>query len=293
MIIILINLFFIIYLARSLIKKSSLKLTKTSSKDNSFSSNSEKPLTTGSGRLSQSQPGSRSVSPLSWLNSCSSQVDGRISRVRRNSGIPVSAGRDSRSPRSMNNNFKPIDPKSIVNVSPNHGRSNCGLRTIEKLSQNQDLENVTKANNNPNFSRHRYSLEDQSDESDNSSICSDRSLSAHNINTASFKKTLRNLFEKISDNDNSVIRALSLRLLCELLVRHTSFFLEYNELTILRILEASKDSEKEVQRASEMAAATAAAVLPADQCLRILKPIITLRESQMNQAAIKMLSKVN
>ena len=101
------------------------------------------------------------------------------------------------------------------------------------------------------------------------------------------------MFEKISDNENGVIRALSLRLLCELLIRQTSFFLDYIELTILRILEASKDSEKEVQRASEMAAATAAAVLPADQCLRILKTIITLRESPINQAAIKMLSKVN
>ena len=264
---------------------------KTSPKENSLSINSEKSLATPSGGLSQSQPGSRSVSPLSWLNSSPSQPDGRSSRNRTNSGIPISACHESRSFRTMNNDFKSIEHKSVVNINQNQAK--CGSKKTEKLNQNKELENKILTSNNSCLSKNRYSVDEHSDDSDNSSISSDRSLSGLNINSASFKETLRNLFEKISDNENGVIRALSLRLLCELLIRQTSFFLDYIELTILRILEASKDSEKEVQRASEMAAATAAAVLPADQCLRILKTIITLRESPINQAAIKMLSKVN
>ena len=51
-------------------------------------------------------------------------------------------------------------------------------------------------------------------------------------------------------------------------------------------------SVKEVVRAAEGAAGTAAAVLPPEQCLKILKSVIKTGESPMNIAAIKMLTKV-
>jgi CLIP-associating protein 1/2 len=76
-------------------------------------------------------------------------------------------------------------------------------------------------------------------------------------------------------------------------MKRTKYFQNYIELTILRILEASKDSEKEVIRAAEGAAGTAAAVLPPEQCLKILKSVIKTGESPMNIAAIKMLTKVS
>ncbi|XP_025016530.1 CLIP-associating protein 2 isoform X2 [Tetranychus urticae] len=107
-----------------------------------------------------------------------------------------------------------------------------------------------------------------------------------------FKDILKVLLDKISGDPNSIIRALSLKVMCELLVQQTHYFLDYIELTILRILEASKDTEKEVQSASSSAASTAAAVLPSEQCLKVLKSVITTGEFPMNQAAIKMLLKM-
>ena len=80
--------------------------------------------------------------------------------------------------------------------------------------------------------------------------------------------------------------------MCDLLNKQTKHFQNYVELTILRILEASKDNEKEVIRASEVAAGTAASVLPPDQTLKVLKSLINTGENPMNIAAIKMLTKV-
>ena len=108
-----------------------------------------------------------------------------------------------------------------------------------------------------------------------------------------FKEVYKLLLDKITEQSNSAIRATSLRVMCELLMKRTKYFPEYIELTILRILESSKDSEKEVVRAAEGAAGTAAAVLPPEQCLKILKSVIKTGESPMNIAAIKMLTKVS
>ena len=108
-----------------------------------------------------------------------------------------------------------------------------------------------------------------------------------------FKEVYKILLDKITEQSNSAVRAMSLRVMCELLMKRTKYFPEYIELTILRILESSKDSEKEVVRAAEGAAGTAAAVLPPEQCLKILKSVIKTGESPMNIAAIKMLTKVN
>ncbi|XP_054162768.1 CLIP-associating protein 1-like [Oppia nitens] len=107
-----------------------------------------------------------------------------------------------------------------------------------------------------------------------------------------FKEVYRILLDKMTELTNSAIRAMALRVMCELLMKRTKYFPEFIELTILRILESSKDSEKEVVRAAEGAAGTAAAVLPPDQCLKILNSVIKTSESPINIAAIKMLNKL-
>jgi CLIP-associating protein 1/2 len=107
-----------------------------------------------------------------------------------------------------------------------------------------------------------------------------------------FKDVYRILLDKMTEQSNSAVRAMSLRVMCELLMKRTKYFPEFIELTILRILESSKDPEKEVVRAAEGAAGTASAVLPPDQCLQILKSVIKTGENPVNIAAIKMLTKV-
>ena len=87
-------------------------------------------------------------------------------------------------------------------------------------------------------------------------------------------------------------REESLKIMAELLTRYSKFFQSYVELTIHRILDASRDCEKEVINASEATASVAAAVLPPEQTLNVLKSIITSNDGQISIAAIKMLTKV-
>lgn len=88
------------------------------------------------------------------------------------------------------------------------------------------------------------------------------------------------------------IRALALRVLREILKNQPSRFKDYTELTILRILEAHKDAEREVVRSAEECADTLANYLPPETCVRILNPIISTALYPVNLAAIKMQNKV-
>merc|ERR1712038_1263508 len=61
---------------------------------------------------------------------------------------------------------------------------------------------------------------------------------------------------------------------------------------ILKVLQAHKDPEKDVVRAAEACAATMASLLPSEMVVRVLNPIIKTGDFPVNQAAIKMLTKV-
>jgi len=66
----------------------------------------------------------------------------------------------------------------------------------------------------------------------------------------------------------------------------------FTELVILKVLQAHKDQEKDVVRAAEACAATMAGVLPAEMVVRVLNPIVKTGDFPVNQAAIKMLTKL-
>ncbi|KAL3837045.1 hypothetical protein ACJMK2_022432 [Sinanodonta woodiana] len=106
-----------------------------------------------------------------------------------------------------------------------------------------------------------------------------------------FKSILLILLETLGDDDGQ-IRALSLRVLREILRHQARRFQDYAELTSLRILEAHKDPVKEVVRSAEECAATLASNIPPEQTIRILIPIIQTASMPVNMAAIKMQNKV-
>ncbi|XP_061111089.1 CLIP-associating protein 2 [Conger conger] len=106
-----------------------------------------------------------------------------------------------------------------------------------------------------------------------------------------FKTILLLLLETLGDREH-VIKALALRVLKEILNCQPSRFKNYAELTIMKVLEAHKDSHKEVVRAAEETAAMLAASIGPDQCIKVLCPIIQTAEYPMNLAAIKMQTKV-
>nr|Q4U0G1.2 RecName: Full=CLIP-associating protein 1-A; AltName: Full=Cytoplasmic linker-associated protein 1-A; Short=XCLASP1 [Xenopus laevis]AAI33748.1 Clasp1a protein [Xenopus laevis] len=106
-----------------------------------------------------------------------------------------------------------------------------------------------------------------------------------------FKTILLLLLETLGDKDHA-IRALALRVLREILRNQPARFKNYAELTIMKTLEAHKDSHKEVVRAAEEAASTLAGSIHPEQCIKVLCPIIQTADYPINLAAIKMQAKV-
>ncbi|XP_069472823.1 CLIP-associating protein 1 isoform X22 [Ambystoma mexicanum] len=106
-----------------------------------------------------------------------------------------------------------------------------------------------------------------------------------------FKTILLLLLETLGDKDYS-IRALALRVLREILKNQPARFKNYAELTIMKTLEAHKDSHKEVLRAAEEAASTLATSIHPEQCIKVLCPIVQTADYPINLAAIKMQTKV-
>ncbi|XP_065108099.1 CLIP-associating protein 1a isoform X21 [Paramisgurnus dabryanus] len=106
-----------------------------------------------------------------------------------------------------------------------------------------------------------------------------------------FKTILLLLLETLGDKDHT-IRALALRVLKEILRNQPARFKNYAELTIMKTLEAHKDSHKEVVRAAEEAASTLAGSIHPEQCIKVLCPIVQTADYPINLAAIKMQSKV-
>ncbi|XP_055086424.1 CLIP-associating protein 1a [Periophthalmus magnuspinnatus] len=106
-----------------------------------------------------------------------------------------------------------------------------------------------------------------------------------------FKTILLLLLETLGDKDHT-IRAMALRVLKEILRNQPARFKNYAELTIMKTLEAHKDSHKEVVRAAEEAAATLAGSIHPEQCIKVLCPIVQTADYPINLAAIKMQTKV-
>ncbi|XP_051913378.1 CLIP-associating protein 1-B-like isoform X5 [Hippocampus zosterae] len=102
-----------------------------------------------------------------------------------------------------------------------------------------------------------------------------------------FKTMLLLLLEMLGDKDY-MIRALALRVLKEILRNQPTRFKNYAELTIMKTLEAHKDSHKEVVRAAEEAASTLASSIHPEQCIKVLCPIVQTADYPINLAAIKM-----
>jgi len=108
-----------------------------------------------------------------------------------------------------------------------------------------------------------------------------------------FRNVLRVLLENLEDSEGAT-RALVFGVLTEMLKQESllASFHGFTELVILKVLQAHKDQEKDVVRAAEACAATMAGVLPPEMVVRVLNPIVKTGDFPVNQAAIKMLTKL-
>ncbi|VDN13775.1 unnamed protein product [Dibothriocephalus latus] len=105
------------------------------------------------------------------------------------------------------------------------------------------------------------------------------------------KPTLLILLESLSDNSGDT-RALALRVLQELIRTQGELIREYACLTVMKILEACKDSDKAVVRSAEECAQTVARYLPEELCLRLLTTVILDTRTELNLPAVKMQTQV-
>uniref|UniRef100_A0A914W2I6 TOG domain-containing protein n=1 Tax=Plectus sambesii TaxID=2011161 RepID=A0A914W2I6_9BILA len=106
-----------------------------------------------------------------------------------------------------------------------------------------------------------------------------------------FKTILLLLIETLGDSDFE-IRSQALRVLKEICLSQAARFRDYAELTVMRVLEAHKDGEKEVVRSAEECASVLATHLPPHVCLRVLNPVISNEGMPKLLAAIKMITRV-
>ncbi|XP_064471779.1 CLIP-associating protein 1-like isoform X2 [Ornithodoros turicata] len=110
-----------------------------------------------------------------------------------------------------------------------------------------------------------------------------------------FRNVLRCLVENIDDQVVPV-KLLSLKALGELLRRQPQHFGNYAELTLLKILGAVQHPERDVNRAAEACSLDAAAALPPDQSVRLLRSLISESDKQAEPdkiiAAIKVMSRL-
>uniref|UniRef100_A0A1I8I5Z4 TOG domain-containing protein n=1 Tax=Macrostomum lignano TaxID=282301 RepID=A0A1I8I5Z4_9PLAT len=106
-----------------------------------------------------------------------------------------------------------------------------------------------------------------------------------------FKTVLLILLETLGDNEAD-IRALALTVLQELIRAQPRRLSNYTELTLLKILEAHRDTDKLVAKAAEDCAKHVAAHLPGDVCLRVLTPLVSGADPGLALAAVKMQMRV-
>merc|ERR1719323_314723 len=108
-----------------------------------------------------------------------------------------------------------------------------------------------------------------------------------------FRNILRLLIENLSD-DVGATRALVFGVLTEMLKQERLIpsFQAFTELIILKVLEAHRDEEKDLERAAESCATAMASVLPTEIVVRVLNPIVKTGDFPVNQAAVKMMTKV-
>ncbi|XP_078377626.1 LOW QUALITY PROTEIN: CLIP-associating protein 1-like [Oculina patagonica] len=104
--------------------------------------------------------------------------------------------------------------------------------------------------------------------------------------------TLLSLIMKNIGDDEPNVRLLSLRVLRDMVRTKPHVFTKQNDKMIETVLNAHKDSQKEVARVAEEAAGTIAKNLPPEACLQALSPVLREAEFPVNLAALKMTIKV-
>ncbi|CAL1546836.1 unnamed protein product [Lymnaea stagnalis] len=107
-----------------------------------------------------------------------------------------------------------------------------------------------------------------------------------------FKPPLLILLETLRDT-NGDVKVLALKCLQKMLQQFPKYFVNFAELTILRVLELHKDDTyRDVPYAASEVEDTLVQALPPEQNFRILTPIIQTMEYHMACGAIQMMTKV-
>ena len=226
-------------------------------------------------RTSQSQPGSRSVSPSSKLNYINmnptiqtqysaGNFNGRTSPTLNKRKLVING-------LHQNNVNSEVDVGNRRSSASSHELSTILIRLKTNLS---DVESRNEVLN------------------DLIEVIRESPASLDLKAEKDFKEIYKLLLDKIANEPDGNVKVLALRTICDLLVKYPNSFKEFIEVTIYLLLNKSKDSDKQVVRASEVYAATATSVLPPEICLKVLKPIIINDQAPVNIAAIKMLNKV-
>ncbi len=139
-------------------------------------------------RVSQSQPGSRSTSPSSRYNYYTSvQPDGRMQRVRRKSGIPMSTSRDT-SPTRIGT--------GIASMERRLSSGSSGHRARYERTSSSDRQQLQQHQQPPTLMAERILQQSQEAE-----VALENALRTTNVNSSPRKKF--NAFDVFDHSDES------------------------------------------------------------------------------------------
>ncbi|KAG8195475.1 hypothetical protein JTE90_010784 [Oedothorax gibbosus] len=239
-------------------------------------------------------------SPSRTIGSRHNSLDGRydslVDRLELNSSADSSPTKRS-----------PSDYSSL-----NFPRNEAAFMLDKDLAENpSEVDNEIDGLLNPNNHKAIYSIVDELSQSSKNEkkiealgrlICLTKEQSSI-ISNDDFRVILKEVIQTVAD-PSLPVKTQALNALYELIKTKADYFQDYIELTLLRILEAHKDTLNAdynsvdipemccAAKMAEMCTAVAAVNLPPDQCVRILNALILTGQKPMNQEAIKMLTKL-
>lgn len=216
---------------------------------------------------------------------------------------------DHLSSASLDSGISQIDgvknsPISVLNeASPNVSKASSNLASISvQNSHNNHTNDITNNSFASPPTTNGYSIESLIKNFQSNSLDSDNY--PHRLLTiiqlvqesspaevsSKYRDVYKSLLEALDSESNSQTKMLILQAISQIV--HKSSFDEFIEPTLLRLLEAAKDAEKDVVKAAEETANFAVSNFDACKCFLLLKPYINSSESALSIASIKMLTKV-
>uniref|UniRef100_A0A1I8FRN9 TOG domain-containing protein n=1 Tax=Macrostomum lignano TaxID=282301 RepID=A0A1I8FRN9_9PLAT len=166
------------------------------------------------------------------------------------------------------------EPRSVASAAAAAATSSRNGQTNQRLA-NRNYQQQQPAYQLPSYQADPFSADDYQQLMMQPAAATAKSAVWRSASSRYCSRAVRRQ-ESASD-----IRACALSALQELLRAESARFVDFVEVTVLKVLEAHRDQDRSVAKAADDCAKALSACLPADQILRVLIPIVLDSEMEM------------